>query len=147
MELTEQEKAAERRMESEKSFESWKSQKDEKTRNRRTLYTYNQKRSSLQELPWCPARTLHTYAKTKDSGCITPAAARIPIGSTCEEEDSYSLSFESEAESNTTSSHVSESSGSSVMDSVSRTVSPSKGTRKTIHVCCQTLHYWCTCDQ
>ena len=65
-----------------------------------------------------------------------------------EEADSYSTaSFESEDNELSYSSSFSSEDGSassSIQDSVG--TSTPKGKRKTIQVCCQTLQYWCTCD-
>lgn len=144
LESTQKKQAAERQMESNKYYEAWKVQKDERIRRTKGLYTYNHKPEAIHDVAWCPARSLHGYSKTKHEPKLPVKEAQEGLD---EEEDTYSLSFESEASSQQHSS-LDESSGSSELTgSVSRASSPSKGRHKTIHVCCQTLHYWCTCDQ
>lgn len=140
-ESTRKEQAAERLLESKKSVEGWKIKKGERI-SAAGLYTYTKKQEAIHALSWCPARTMHNYSKNNRH--------RSKSGhSPDRNEDSYVLSFESE----TSSSHhsndegSSDSSASSLTGSVSRTESLSKGTHKTIQVCCQTLHYWCTCEQ
>lgn len=147
LELTEREKVAERQRESEILVETWKIQKEEKFQKTKTLYTYNQReQQAVHEQAWRPARSVkYTYPKTKADRKAKPHTKASA------EDDSYSLSFESEATDSEVSSQCSDSelegSVSPVMESVSRAGSPSKGVRKSIQVCCQTLHYWCTCDQ
>ena len=57
--------------------------------------------------------------------------------------DSYrSASFESSDSENDTQSSVEE----EKTESLEKVNISTTGRRKTIHVCCQTLEYWCTCD-
>lgn len=145
LESTLKEQTAKKLMESKKSVEVWKIKKDEKI-SAEGLYTYTmQQQEAIHGLSWCPARTLHNYSKN------TERHRSKPDHSPDMKENSYGLSFESE----TSSSHHSSDQGSSessasssvLTGSVSRTESPSKGAHKNIQVCCQTLHYWCTCEQ
>ena len=131
MEHAKQEKAAERQQESRRTFEAWKSEKDEKIRSTGTLYTYKEdSKAKRHQKAWCPARSMkYDYPKLK-SNEIKPASR---TGS--------AKSFYSE-------------SSTSVCSLVSDTASSagnsrpgtSEGKLKTIQVCCQTLEYWCTCD-
>lgn len=138
------EQFSKRQTEAKKSFEAWKSKKDEKIRTTKMLYTYNQKQS-VSDTPWCPARGIqYSYPKSKETSQTrhkTKAETKDTSDSGASVE-SYSMSsFESEVEADSEGSNT-----SLVMESVSRTASPSKGTRKTVQVCCQTLQYWCTCE-
>lgn len=133
------EQIAERNLQSKKSIEAWKTQKDEKIFTK-GLYTYSKKQEAIHDRSWCPARSLHIYSKNSHEDHKPRAKHGEDLEG--EEEFSYSLSFE---ESGASSSDEG-SSSAGLAGSVSRTVSPSEGRHKTIHVCCQTLHYWCTCD-
>lgn len=153
---------AEKKIEAEKSLKAWESKKEEKIKSL-GLFTYTQKQEAIHATSWCPARTLHKYK-------VNPHRSKPPRQGSREKDnshsskhshssdgmnDTYSLSFESEASVSHHSSdgndgnNLSDSFGSSSLtsSSVSRTESLTKGTHKTIQVCCQTLHYWCTCDQ
>ena len=134
MEHVEQEKAAERQQESRRTFEAWKSKKDERIRSTGTLYTYKEDSKAMRhQKPWCPARGVkYDYPKLK-SNEMKPAKKTSRTGS--------AKSFYSES---STSLHslVSDTASSA---GNSRPVT-SEGKLKTIQVCCQTLEYWCTCD-
>lgn len=135
-----------RREEAKIAFEAWKGRKDDLLNTTKTLYTYKEdSKRRVHERAWCPARSIkHTYPKTK----LTDAAKvkkvdRRTIRSTSLEASYSSASFEStDVGSETDSSIVDEDSVCSGTGDQS-----SKGVRKTIQVCCQTLEYWCTCDR
>lgn len=155
-EQNQRQEAAQRQMESKKSFATWKSHKDEKIKSTGTLYTYNKAQKAVHERAWCPARSMH-YNTVKSKGTQKPELSQPISRSSVDGSgsvDSYSMSsFESEPESDAElkpemySNSSSESTGSSILESVSRAGSPSKGKHKTIQVCCQTLQYWCTCEE
>ena len=134
MEHVKQEKAAERQQESRRTFEAWKSKKDERIRSTGTLYTYKEDSKAMRhQKPWCPARGVkYDYPKLKGNE-MKPAKKTSRTGS--------AKSFYSES---STSLHslVSDTASSA---GNSRPVT-SEGKLKTIQVCCQTLEYWCTCD-
>ena len=131
VEHAKQEKASERQQESRRTFEAWKSKKDEKIRSTGILYTYKEdSKAKRHQKAWCPARSMkYDYPKLK-SNEIKPTSR---TGS--------ARSFYSE-------------SSTSVRSLVSDTASSAENSRpgtsegklKTIQVCCQTLEYWCTCD-
>lgn len=136
LKTSQKEQTTERKKEAKKSFEAWKSTKDVKIKNS-GLFTYK-KQPSFHEAPWCPARGIkHSYPKTKQEDKPKVQVEKV-------DEDSYSSFFESGPDVDMES--FSESSGSSLMDSVSKTASTAAGRHKTIQVCCQTLQYWCTCQ-
>ena len=132
MELVKREKAVERKQESKKAFEAWKSERDKKIKSTGSLYTYTENpRAKIHQQAWCPARSIkYDYLKTNE---IKRKHSRTSgsVGSfySASSTSSYSLA------SDTTSASVGN----------SRPVS-SEGKLKTIQVCCQTLEYWCTCD-
>lgn len=135
LKTSQNEQVTERQKEAKKSFEAWKSTKDERIKNS-GLFTYKNQ-ESFHEAPWCPARGIkHNYPKTKQED-----KSNVPVKKV-DDEDSYSSFFESEPDMES----FGESSESSLMDSVSKTASPAAGRHKTIQVCCQTLQYWCTCQ-
>ena len=136
------------------------------------LYSYMD-RAKVHEKSWCPARSMQysyptfpnkeRHGKNKvtrtiaedsskdNSGCSNDgsknASDRCSSGSS-NDMDSYSTaSFESDPSDVASSDGESDTDSSEPVESVSRS-SPSKtGRQKTIQVCCQTLQYWCTCDQ
>ena len=134
------EQERERKDDSKKAFEAWKSKKDEKLSTTKTLFTYKEDgKKKVHGRAWCPARSMkHAYPKSK----VTEAKSKTATQRTKSLDASYSTaSFEStDADSETDSSIVDE--GHSVSSRTS-----CKGVRKTIQVCCQTLEYWCTCER
>jgi len=134
MELVKQEKAIERKQESKRAFEAWKSKTDKRIKSTGTLYTYTKNsQAKAHQKAWCPARSIkYDYLKTseikpKKTGSYRSGSADSLY--TASSASSYSLA------SDTVSSLIGN----------SRPVS-SEGKLKTIQVCCQTLEYWCTCD-
>lgn len=161
LELAQREEIIKRQMESKKSVHVWKSKKA------KLKSSPGKTKQALHSQAWCPARSFQTFPKaTKHS--LEKHKTRSIDDVDQKEENSYSFSFdesdggkyeeesdggdsecnyEEEEEESYSFSESSTSSSSFAIESVSRTVSPSKGIRKTIQVCCQTLHYWCNCDQ
>ena len=139
---TEQEQL--RREEAKRAFEAWKGQKDDLLNKTKILYTYKEDgKRRVHERAWCPARSIkHTYPKAKLTDTKVKSVDRRTTRSTSLEASYSSASFEStDVGSETDSSIVDEDSVSSGTGDQS-----SKGVKKTILVCCQTLEYWCTCD-
>lgn len=139
---TEQEQL--RREEAKRAFEAWKGHKDEKLNATKTLYTYKEDgKRRVHERAWCPARSIkHTYPRAKLTDAKVKKVDHRTTRSTSLEASYSSASFDStDVESETDSSIVDK-------DDVSSGTGDqrSKGVRKTIQVCCQTLEYWCTCD-
>ena len=151
--LAQREEIIKRQMESKKSVDVWESKKA------KLKSSPDKEKQALHAQAWCPARSFQSFPKaTKRS--LEKHNTRNPENVDQKEENSYSFSFDEsdgeeydhevggeEEEESYSFSESSRSSSSAAIESMSRTVSPSKGIRKTIHVCCQTLHYWCNCDQ
>ena len=129
--------------ESKKAFEAWKSQKDELIKTNKTLYTYKNQ-SKVHTQAWRPARGMR-YDYPKDPSAVAKKLAKKPsrASSRLSSTDSYqSASFESSDSETDTQSSVEE----EKTESLDKVNIITTGTRKTIQVCCQTLEYWCTCD-
>ena len=123
----------------------WKGRKDDLLNATKTLYTYKEDgKRRVHERAWCPARSMkHSYPKDKLTDAKVKKVDHRTTKSKSLEASYSSPSFES--------TDVGSESESSIVDrdsvSSSRTGDQSsKGKRKTIQVCCQTLEYWCTCD-
>ena len=131
-----------------RAFESWKGRKDEKLTSTKTLYKYKEdgKRKTVHEKAWCPARSMrYAYPKANVNN-VKPSKAKKPMG---ERTSSRLESLEASYSSASFESTDGESEGDSFIDdenSASTPAGSSKGVRRTIQVCCQTLEYWCTCD-
>ena len=128
-----------------KAFEAWKGNKDEKLTATKTLYTYREGgKRKVHEKAWCPARSMkYAYPMKAKVGSVKPKATKERTNSRSESvEASYSsASFEStDGESEADSFIADEDTAPGGMEH------SSKGVRRTIQVCCQTLEYWCTCD-
>lgn len=146
-----------RRESSLESFEAWKSKKDERIKSTKTLFTYNN-RTKIHEKSWCPARSMqYTYPTSPSKDSVkskgSKASSKNCSKSSSIDMDTYSTaSFESEAAGSVTSSSGSESNSSDLVESVnSASFNKSEnlnktGRRRTIQVCCQSLEYWCVCD-
>lgn len=125
--------------ESKKAYDGWMSKKDELIKTNK-----NSTPSKVHLQPWRPARSMK-YDYPKDpSADLTNGPSTKPTKRYSRQTsiDSYkSASFES------CDSETSDSQSSFEEDESPRIVSvTTTGTRKTVQVCCQTLHYWCTCD-
>lgn len=119
--------AIQRQHESKTAFDAWKTKKDDHIRRTGKLYTYGSKSSQdVHPTAWCPARSMqYSYPGTEKTARLSSTRS-IRSASTA--------SVRSEA-------------SSVVSGGTSRPVSPSKlGRPKSIQVCCQTLEYWCTCE-
>ncbi len=135
--LKKQEEALKHRQESRTAFEAWKARKDDKIRQQKRLYTYDEDRKSkVHTRAWCPARSMkHSYPSAGTQGTTGRSFSRGSLRS-----------------SGTTSARSEVSSAMSTSTYGSRIVSPEGRDRssasklKTIQVCCQTLEYLCTCD-
>ena len=107
------------------------------------MFTYKQP-SKVHTQPWCPARaTKHDYPQDPTTVMLKqkPKTPSISTSNTPSLKSYESESFESA----TSSEHSFVESGTeqSVAESTSVNVT---GRRKSIQVCCQTLEYWCTCQ-
>ena len=97
----------------------------------------------MHEKAWCPARSMqYAYPKSK-VGNVKPKAMKERTSSRSESvEASYSsVSFESTYGESEADSFIADED-----TAVGGMGHSSKGVRRTIQVCCQTLEYWCTCD-
>lgn len=148
--MTKTEQERQRKEESNKAFEAWKHNKDEKLSSTKTLYTYiDDGKRRVHERSWCPARSVkYTYPKHKTTNGKAKKAKQKEAGSTSFDASYSSTSFEStdvDSGSESDSFIVDEDRASAVSSGVDGGTR-SKGVRKTIQVCCRTLEYWCTCD-
>ncbi len=132
-----------KRNDAKKAFEAWKGNKDETLTSTKTLYTYKEDgKRKVHEKAWCPARSMQ-YAYPKAKSKSKAVKERTSSRSESVEASYSSASFESTD---------GESEAGSFIDDEEIASTPrvmghsSKGVRRTIQVCCQTLEYWCTCD-
>ena len=122
----------ERQAQSKTAFDTWKSLKDDKIRSQQALYTYHRPSSVQQSRGWCPARSIkYDYPHEKVTKAARPSGSRE--GKTNSWLSASTASFESDESSLESS-------------SCAASEQPPKGVHRTIQVCCQTLEYWCTCD-
>ena len=138
-----------KREDAKRAFEAWKGHKDEKLKSTKILYTYREDvKRKVHEKAWCPARSMkYAYPKAKTSDVKSKVKKSMN-----ERTSSRSESVEASYTSASFESTDGESETDSFIDDEKSTSSPggmghsSKGVRRTIQVCCQTLEYWCTCD-
>ena len=164
MEKLKKEQHQNRQVDSQNAFESWKVIKDREIRTNKTLYKYKEVHKKIHERAWCPARSMqYSYPLSEESkkselsiggGRILKSGSRILSPITAYSMDSFSSTllesekYEEEVDhSDKDGGRRSErstksSSGNSAASAVALTGEP-----KTIQVCCQTLHYWCTCEE
>ena len=124
--------------EAHEKFDAWKNEKDASIKRRGSLYTYTSA-ATRNPTPWCPVRSIKYKHPKPDVGGET-AQKKATLSSrqslrSASVNSVYSCDFPSAA--------------SSVSGEGSVAASPTpphRGTLKTIQLCCQTVEYWCTCD-
>ena len=137
-----------------RAFEVWKQKKDAKIKQT-GLYSYHpDPRQAPKGQKWCPARTTSPKRMPADSGKTMQRSfsnknklnAVLKLGKG--NRGSYSsCSFESDVSENTSRECSPQPDG--ISGSKIGGVSPhgkAKRKLKTIELCCQTLEYWCECD-
>ncbi len=146
--LTKQEEAVKRNEDSNAAFDAWAEKKDDKIRSQGKLYTYtDDHKTKVHPTAWCPARSM-TYSYPRHGTQMMPTRTQSRgslrhSGRMSKSRESPDVSARSE---------VSSALSTSTCDSRSMSPRPSgqtntsTGKHKTIQVCCQTLEYWCTCD-
>lgn len=119
------------------SYHIWKSTKDKKIHETKTLFTYKlDPRQPPKDNKWRPARSIKYSYPTDPKTESRRSGSNVTSSGLVKPVDSYSShSFESDAESQPTSP------SSSHEDNLKKT-----GQLKTVTLCCQTLEYWCTCE-
>ena len=123
VELRKHEEMLDRKQESSKAYVAWKNKKEDIVKG--DVRLKDDSKARLHPTAWCPARSMQynypgSNVRVKTIRSVSAGSVR-----------SYSTAS------------VRSDTLSSVEES--RTESP-RGKLKTIHVCCQTLEYWCTCD-
>lgn len=120
---------------------TWTKTKEDSIRRNKGLYTYNRPRA-VNSGAWCPARSVKYRYPSTAAGNET-AQQRAAMGS---RQSLYSSSTGSVCSVGRDSVSVGTSPvGSGHSEAASPEVQR-RGTLKTIQLCCQTLEYWCTCD-
>ena len=121
---------------------AWTKAKEDSIRRNKGLYTYTRARAGNSGA-WCPARSIkYQYPRSAANNTKT-AQQRVAMGS---RQSLYSSSTGSVCSVGRDSVSVGT---SPIGDGRSEAASPEvhhQGTLKTIHVCCRTLEYWCTCE-
>lgn len=135
--------ANDKKEESKKAFEAWKSKKDDLIKTNKTLYTYKNQ-STIHAQAWRPARSMrYDYPRDPSLAAKKSTEKSSRASSRLSSVDSYqSASFESSDSENDSQSSVEEDKN----ESLGKVNMETTGRRKTIQVCCQTLEYWCICD-
>lgn len=135
-----------KRDDAKKAFEAWKGNKDEKLTTTKTLYTYREdSKRKVHERAWCPARSMqYAYPKARVKHKVKNPENKTTSSRSEGVEASYSsASFESTDGESDADSFIAD---KEITSTPGRMGHSSKGVRRTIQVCCQTLEYWCTCD-
>lgn len=152
-ETVKREATLQQREKSKEVVAAWTKAKEGTIRRNKGLYTYNQART-VTSSTWCPARSIKYHYPRTDANKKT-AQQRALMGS---QRSLYSSSFGSVCSMGRDSASVGTSpvsggrseAASSVSGGWSEAASPEVhhhhgATLKTVHLCCQTLEYWCTC--
>ena len=141
--------------EAKSAYQAWKTEKDRKIQQTRSLYTYNKDPRQPPKNRWCPARsvkypysmtgTIHDVKTLKSTSDVSTKKSHDPGDVSI---TSYSsCSFESEG-----SVREEASPKEMVVERTSRGEGGGGGEErqtgrlKMVHVCCQTVEFWCTCD-
>ena len=134
-----------RKEESKKAFEAWKHIKDEKLSSTKTLYTYpDDAKRKVHEQAWCPARSVkYTYPEHK---MTDKKLKQKGTGLDASYSTASFASSDSDTSGSESDSFIEDKDRGSIVSGEVDGSARSKGVRKTVQVCCQTLEYWCTCD-
>lgn len=134
-----------------RAFEIWKQRKDTKIKER-GLYSYQpDPRRPPKGKKWCPARNTNpkrmpaNLDRTMQRSLRSKNKLNMVVKLDESDRRSYSsCSFESDVSGNASKecSPQSDRTSSSKIEGMSKT----KRRLKTIELCCQTLEYWCECD-
>ena len=141
------------------AYQSWKTAKDQKIKQAGSLYTYNKDPRQPPKNRWCPARSVkYPYLVTGSTSAVKPVrpfsqastrsrtredsrALSVASYSSCSFESEGSLREEASPEEGAVERSSRVEGGGGEREGERRT-----GRLKTVHVCCQIVEFWCTCE-